>query len=118
MTESVISEALNEIAAAEQRLTSALAELELSMPVRLQALGAEATELNEKLATSEKARAEAERRVQALSDEVTRLNATNKQLGDALAEAESGNHRLHQAAAAMAGRIDTAIGQVKLALGT
>lgn len=118
MTDSVISQALNEIAAAEHRLTAALAELEQGLPVRLQALGGEATRLTEKLAAAEAAKAEAERRVQALADEVTRLNATNTQLAEALAEAESGNHRLHQAAAAMASRIDTAIGQVKLALGS
>ena len=118
MTESVISQALNEIAAAEQRLTAALAELERGLPVRLQALGGETERLNEKLVAAQTARAEAERRVQALADEVTRLNGANAQLAQALAEAESGNHRLHQAAAAMASRIDTAIGQVKLALGS
>lgn len=112
-----VSEALTEIETAEQRLVQALADIERLLPERLQAAQRQIDDLREKLAASEGARAAAQQHVDDLAQQLAQAQSAGRRLEDDLNSAQNGQRELRAAAAAMAKRIDSAIGQVKLAVG-
>lgn len=112
-----VSDALTEIEAAEQRLVQALAEVERLLPERLQAVQRQLEDLRDKLSASDQARAAAQQHAEDLSRQLAQAQASNRRLEDDLNAAQNGQRELRAAAAAMAKRIDSAIGQVKLAVG-
>jgi len=113
---SEITEALTEIEAAEARLVAALAEIEQGLPARLAKAADESAGLRAELKAAEEAWQAAETRADRLAADIATLLAANGRLAEELKAAESGNRDLRAAAAAMARRVDSAIGQVRVAL--